>query len=103
MNAIALGLIGLYLIMTLIIGWYGHRRTGTSPAEYFLAGGTLGRIVFPLSMFATLMSAFIFIGSAGFGYRHGMAWMAMIAVEAIAGIPLVIVGVRVWRRARAKG
>ncbi|MFB6309244.1 MAG: sodium:solute symporter, partial [Haloarculaceae archaeon] len=103
MSAIALGLMGLYLVVTLGIGWYGYRRTGVSPQEYFLAGGTLGRVVFPLTMFATLMSAFIFLGSAGFGYQHGMAWLAMIGIEAVAGIPLAMVGLRAWRRARRHG
>jgi len=102
-SSVALILIGLYLVVTLVIGWYGYQLTGSSPVEYFLAGGTLGRVVFPLSMFATLMSTFIFVGSAGFGYKHGMAWMAMIAVEAVAGIPLVVVGIRAWRQARAEG
>lgn len=103
MSAVALGIIGLYLALTLGIGWYGFRRTGVTPSEYFLAGGTLGRVVFPLTMFATLMSAFIFLGSAGFGYVHGMSWFAMIAVEALAGIPLALVGLRAWRIGREHG
>jgi len=103
MSLLAVAIMGLYLVVVLGIGWYGYRRTGTTPAEYFLAGGTLGRVVFPLTMFATLMSAFIFLGSAGFGYIHGMSWFAMIGVEVLAGIPLALVGVRAWRRGRAAG
>ncbi|MFB6074752.1 MAG: sodium:solute symporter [Haloarculaceae archaeon] len=103
MSAVALALMGLYLLVTLAIGWLGYRSTGTTPQEYFLAGGTLGRVVFPLTMFATLMSSFIFLGSAGFGYTHGMAWLAMIAIEAVAGIPLALIGLRAWRRARRAG
>lgn len=95
-----LAMMGLYVAVTIAIGWYGYRRTGTTPAEYFLAGSTLGRIVFPLTMFATLMSAFIFLGSAGFGYIHGMGWFALLGVEAIAGIPLALIGLRVWRIGR---
>lgn len=101
MSRVAVGIMGAYLAVTLAIGWYSYRRTGTGPVEYFLAGGTLGRVVFPLTMFATLMSSFIFLGSAGFGYLHGMVWFAMIGVEAIAGVPLALIGLRAWRRARA--
>lgn len=100
---IGLAFVGLYLLVTLAIGYAGYRYTGSTPSEYFLAGGTLGRVVFPLTMFATLMSSFIFLGSAGWGYRHGMAWFAMIGIEAVAGIPLALIGLRAWRRARAAG
>lgn len=103
MSTVALAMMGLYLAATLGIGWLGYRRTQTTPMDYFLAGGTLGRVVFPLTMFATLMSAFIFLGSAGFGYIHGYSWLAMIGVEAIAGIPLAVVGLSAWRRAREHG
>lgn len=103
MSTVALAVMGIYLVVTLVIGWVGYRRTATTPMEYFLAGGTLGRVVFPLTMFATLMSAFIFLGSAGFGYIHGYPWLAMIGVEALAGIPLAIVGLSAWRRAREHG
>ncbi|MFC7156953.1 sodium:solute symporter [Halomarina halobia] len=103
MSAVAVAITAVYLLVTLAIGWYGYRHTGATPAEYFLAGGTLGRVVFPLTTFATLMSAFVFLGSAGFGYIHGVAWFAMIGVEAIAGIPLALIGLRAWRRTRAAG
>ena len=103
MSTVALGIVGLYLFITLAIGWLGYVRTGSTPAEYFLAGNTLGVVVFPLTMFATLMSAFIFLGSAGWGYQHGMAWFALLGVEAIAGIPLALIGLKVWRLGRERG
>lgn len=103
MSSVPLAIVGLYLAVTLAIGWLGYVRTGTTPGEYFLAGGTLGRVVFPVTMFATLMSAFIFLGSAGWGYQHGMAWFALLGVEALAGIPLALIGVTVWRVGRERG
>lgn len=103
MSRVALAIVVAYLVVTVVVGWLGYRATGTSPSEYFLAGGTLGRVVFPLTMFATLMSAFVFLGSAGFGYVHGFAWFALLGVEALAGIPLAVVGLRAWERARANG
>lgn len=103
MSTVALAIMGVYLLVTLGIGWYGYRYTAATPTEYFLAGRTLGRVVFPLTTFATLMSAFIFLGSAGFGYIHGFPWFAMIGVEVVAGIPLALVGYRAWKRAKAGG
>jgi SSS family solute:Na+ symporter len=99
-SAVAIGVIGLYLLIVLGIGYYGYRTTKRTPQEYFLAGGTLGWVVFPLTMFATLMSAFIFLGSAGWGYTHGLAWMALLGIEAVAGIPLALIGLRAWRKAQ---
>lgn len=103
MNTVVVGIIAVYLIVTLAIGWAGYVQTGGTPAEYFLAGNTLGVVVFPLTMFATLMSAFIFLGSAGWGYQHGMAWFALLGVEALAGIPLALIGFKVWRIGRQRG
>jgi SSS family solute:Na+ symporter len=100
MSRVAIAIVGFYLALTLAIGWYGYIRTGSTPAEYFLAGGTLGRVIFPLTMFATLMSSFIFLGSAGWGYQHGMGWFALLGIEAIAGIPLALIGIRVWQIGR---
>ncbi|MFB6280507.1 MAG: sodium:solute symporter [Haloferacaceae archaeon] len=103
MSAVALAFVGLYLLVVLAVGWYGYRRTGTGPDEYFLAGGTLGRVVYPLTMFATLVSAFNFLGSAGFGYVHGLPWFTMLAVTSLAGLPLALVGYRAWRLGRDRG
>lgn len=103
MSVVAMAIMAVYLLVTLGIGLFGYRHTANTPAEYFLAGRSLGRVVFPLTMFATLMSAFIFLGSAGFGYIHGLPWFAMIGVEVVAGIPLALVGHRAWKRARAGG
>ncbi|WIV65911.1 sodium:solute symporter family protein [Natrialbaceae archaeon AArc-T1-2] len=103
MTTVALTIIALYVVVTIAIGWYGYVRTGHTPAEYFLAGGTLGVVVFPLTMFATLMSAFIFLGSAGWGYEHGMGWFALLGVEVIAGIPLALIGLKVWRVGKRYG
>ncbi|MFB6302475.1 MAG: sodium:solute symporter [Haloferacaceae archaeon] len=103
MSRVALAFIGLYLVGVLAAGWYGYRRTGSGPDEYFLAGGTLGRIVYPLTMFATLVSAFNFLGSAGFAYLHGLPWFTMLAVTSLAGIPLALVGYRAWLLGRERG
>lgn len=103
MSTVVLGIVALYLVVTLTIGWLGYIRTGSTPGEYFLAGNTLGVVVFPLTMFATLMSAFVFLGSAGWGYQHGMVWFALLGVEALAGIPLVLIGIKIWRLGRERG
>jgi SSS family solute:Na+ symporter len=54
-------------------------------------------------MFATLMSAFVFLGSAGFGYQHGLGWLALLGVEALAVVPLALVGLRAFRLSRREG
>lgn len=103
MSVVAVGFVGIYLLVVLGVGWYGYRRTGTGPDEYFLAGGTLGQVVYPLTMFATLVSAFNFLGSAGFGYLHGFPWFTMLAVTSLAGIPLALVGYKAWLLGRERG
>ena len=61
-----------YLAIVLYIGIFAFRRPGavSSPEDYFLAGRSLGPMVFLLSLFGTNMTAFTILGSAGLAFSN---------------------------------
>ncbi|MEY4167372.1 MAG: hypothetical protein RIR52_1196, partial [Acidobacteriota bacterium] len=61
-----------YLAVVLYIGIFAFRRSRTDrPAEdFFLAGRSLGQVVFLLSLFGTNMTAFAILGSSGHAFAN---------------------------------
>ena len=69
----------LYFVVCLGIGFYMQSRVVDSTG-YFLAGRGLGSWVAGLGRFATVASAFTFLGMLGLGYKLGLPFMISIAV-----------------------
>lgn len=89
-------LVTIYFAITLGISFYAVRFVKTTVEDYYLAGRGMGWFVGFWTMIASTFSAFVFLGLAGQNYRTGMG-MAVILVLAYAfGIPLAIIGPRLW-------
>jgi len=82
---IATSLIGVYLLVTLIIGVVANRRMTDDPEDFMLYGRKAGAFVLYLTVVATYHSAFAFLGSGGFFYTtesasgrpaRGRSWSA---------------------------
>lgn len=69
---------GIYLLIVLIIGVYGYRRT-RDITDYLLAGRQLGRWVTALSAGASDMSGWLLLGLPGYAYLAGFeaGWIAL--------------------------
>ena len=74
----------LYFVACLIIGFYMRKRVVDS-AGYFLAGRGLNSWVAGVGRFATVASAFTFLGMLGLGYKLGFPFLASIAVGLLFG------------------
>jgi SSS family solute:Na+ symporter len=89
-----------YLAIVLYIGIFAFRRsTHREEAEdYFLAGRSLGPLVFLLSLFGTNMTAFAILGSSGHAFNNGIVTFGLMASSSALVIPLSIflIGTRVW-------
>jgi SSS family solute:Na+ symporter len=89
-----------YLAIVLYIGIFAFRRsTHRDEAEdYFLAGRSLGPLVFLLSLFGTNMTAFAILGSSGHAFNNGIVTFGLMASSSALIIPLTIflIGTRVW-------
>lgn len=97
----------LYLATVLYIGVFAFRRSRVErPAEdFFLAGRSLGQIVFLLSLFGTNMTAFAILGSSGHAFSNGIVTFGLMASSSALIIPLgmLLLGTRVWALGRRFG
>ncbi|MHC4891365.1 MAG: sodium:solute symporter family protein [Planctomycetota bacterium] len=66
----------VYVLITVVIGYLGWRKTRLTPEDYFLAGRSLGPFVLSLTLIATYASMWTFLGAVGTNYRFGPSFMA---------------------------
>src|SRR6188768_3542208 len=104
----------VYLALVLGIGLFGGRSLrlrsgqagGPNDAEsYFLAGRSLGPIVFLLSLFGTNMTAFSILGASGHAFANGIVTYGLMASSSALIIPLGIfgIGTRLWALGKRHG
>jgi SSS family solute:Na+ symporter len=93
---IVFGYLGIILYIG-IFAWRGQRGGG-AVEEYFLAGRSLGPLVFLLSLFGTNMTAFTILGSAGHAFANGIVTFGLMASSSAIVIPLTLffIGTRLW-------
>ena len=96
-----------YLGLILYIGIFAWRglRGGAAVEEYFLAGRSLGPVVFLLSLFGTNMTAFTILGSAGHAFANGIVTFGLMASSSAFVIPLTLffIGTRIWALGKQHG
>jgi SSS family solute:Na+ symporter len=97
----------IYLAVVLYIGVFAFRKAkGKEEAEdYFLAGRSLGPVVFLLSLFGTNMTAFAILGSSGHAFSNGIVTYGLMASSSGLIIPLTLlfIGTRVWALGKRYG
>jgi len=77
---ISLLILAVFLSGVGVLGIYGYKISRRTAEDYFAASRTLGTFVSLFTYFATLCSAFTFLGCAGWGYSKGLAWYGPIGV-----------------------
>lgn len=94
----------IYLVITLLIGYYGYRQSENNPDDYFLAGRDVGPVVLFFTLVATNFSAFFFLGFAGEGYRIGYSYYGFMSFgTAIVAITFYYIGHKAWLLGKEKG
>jgi len=92
-------IVGVYFLLSLLIGLYYSRRAGRSTGDFFLSGRDLPWWLAGTSMVATTFAADTPLAVAGFVARDGIAgnwiWWNM----ALGGMLTVFFFARLWRRA----
>ncbi len=88
----------IYLLIVAFIGTIAFRRSKANTEDFFLAGRSIGPMIFFLSLFATNMTAFAILGSSGQAYRQGIGIYGLMASSSGLVIPLTIffIGTRLW-------
>ena len=93
---IATGLIFLYILVTLVLGFVANRRLTIDLDDFFLYGRKAGFGVLYLTVVATYHSAFAFLGSSGFFYTHGIGFWDAGTWTILVGAFSYVVGTRIW-------
>jgi SSS family solute:Na+ symporter len=96
-----------YLAAVLYIGIFAFRRGGASASaeDYFLAGRSLGPVVFLLSLFGANMTAFSILGASGHAFANGIVTFGLMASSSALVIPvtLLVIGTRLWAFGKRHG
>ena len=97
----------LSLAAVLAIGLVA-RRASTRQADaedFFLAGRSLGPMVFLLSLFGANMTAFSILGASGHAFANGIVTYGLMASSSALIIPLslFVIGTRLWALGKRHG
>lgn len=90
------GVIVVYMIAIAIIGYYGWKRTGLTPEDYYLGNRGLGVIVLTGTILATWFSTFAFLGGPGFYYANGTGWLWFGLFNITGPLLIWVFGTRLW-------
>jgi len=80
-----------YLAVSLYIGIFAFRSARGGPRgaeEYFLAGRSLGPVVFLMSLFGANMTAFSILGASGHAFANGIVTFGLMAISPKVTMPL---------------
>ncbi len=97
------GVIVLYLLITLFLGWYYGKPTENTEESYFVADRTASWIPDSLSMLATIMSGGIWLGTVALFWTNGVNFMGYVFAWGLTGLMVWLIGNRLWRAAKAYG
>jgi len=98
-NLIDYGLIGLYFLIIIAVGFYAARQNKNTD-EYFRGGGKIPWLIAGLSNWVSGYSAFMFVAAAGFAYLNGMGAVVIFTTAFWAYLlGYFVFGTR-WRRTR---
>ncbi len=91
----------VFVIITVLLGWYGYKNTKNDQNEFLLGRGKTGPIVIALSYGATFLSASAVIGFGGQSAVHGMTLMWLCFLNLAVG--LIVAFLVFGRRTRRLG
>jgi SSS family solute:Na+ symporter len=106
---IAAAVVFAYLALVLCIGVFAGRPRaaggGGAAEDYFLAGRSIGPVVFLLSLFGTNMTAFSILGASGHAFANGIVTYGLMASSSALVIPfgLFVIGTRLWALGKRHG
>ncbi|WP_227353449.1 sodium:solute symporter family protein [Haladaptatus salinisoli] len=104
-TTLQMGIVGGYLLLSLLVGLLAYRLTDRSAEDYYLASRTLGTVVLLFTTFATLLSAFTFFGGPNLAYRSGPEWILVMGLMdgVLFAVLWYVVGYKQWLLGRERG
>lgn len=90
-----------YLLVLLVLGWFGWKRSHADEEDYYLAGRGQGWLVSSVTIMATFFSSFALLGAPGMVYRDGVMFALFSLNVPFAGLCVYLLGSRIWKLGRA--
>jgi solute:Na+ symporter, SSS family len=96
--------LGLYLALSVAVGWVSSRRSAPNVEDYFVASRGVGPIVLFFTLAATNFSAFFYIGFAGASYQKGFGFYGLMAFgTGLVGASMLLIGLPIYRLGKEHG
>ena len=95
--------VAIYWIGCALVGLWSYKQKINEPADFFLAGRTLGPVVLSLAMMATVFSAWFILGHQGLTYQSGFPYIAHYAHIPLMAMIGILIFTRQWALGRKFG
>ena len=92
-----------YMVLLLVLGYLGFRRSKTTEEDYYLAGRGQNLIVTVLTIMATMFSSAAMLGIPGLIYRDGVGFLSFALNLPLSGATVYVLGSRIRRAGRKRG
>jgi SSS family solute:Na+ symporter len=104
-TTVQVGVIGAYLLVSLVVGLVAYRVTSREAEDYYLASRSIGTVVLLFTTFATLLSAFTFFGGPNVAYSFGPEWILVMGLMdgVLFAVLWYVLGYKQWLVGRAHG
>jgi SSS family solute:Na+ symporter len=93
---VSTSLIAIYLLVCLGLGFVAGQRLKVNMDDFIMYGRRAGFFVLYFSVVSTYHSAFAFLGSGGFFYRHGIGFWDAGTWTLLVGLITYVFGTRIW-------
>ncbi|ATW26753.1 hypothetical protein DCMF_20070 [Candidatus Formimonas warabiya] len=86
----------IYILIMLSIAYMANKRAKSEITDYFVGSGSFGTLVIFWTLYATLFSAWTFLGMAGGGFKQGLGWWVLALADMSLGFTGLYFGSRLW-------
>lgn len=95
----------IYLLLLVLLGFFSSRLFSGTKDDYQVASHSIGPFLLLMSIFGTTMTAFALVGSSSEAFKEGIGVYGMMASSSgiIHSLCFFLIGVKVWKVARAQG
>lgn len=92
----------LFMLGVTIFSRRKHKKSETAES-FFLAGRSVSSVLLPLSMIASLMSTFAFLGAPGMYYTHGISYLVLALSQVWCAFMVIYFGNKIRKLAGKNG
>ncbi len=101
MNAVtSLAIVGLILLGTIGLGFWGVRRVHMDPQQLIVGGRSFGTVLLWVLLAGEIYTSFTFLGAAGWAYGKGAPAFYILCYGPLAYISSYFLGPMIWRVSR---